>query len=285
MVSERKKDSPFIMVLTIILTISLAFNLILAVNQSGKKKLKKENVKLNQQVNGFKEEINRYQGISLSIDQVIKDANLKIEAKEKQVAGLAAGKRKTEKMNEILVHQVDSIKEQYLGVIDSLLVEREKSKVINNRIANLEELVTDLNKRLGIAGWLMADNFKVTPIKIAANNKKHGTALAKRAGEFEICFDLLPNRTTKPGSRNIYVVITAPDARILFDSRSAEHTFHHPEYNKQAECSYAEAVNYNNQKLSHCLIIKPEDTMTTGLYVAELFTDENKLGMTTFTLR
>lgn len=285
MTFEKKKDSSFITVLTIILTISLAINLILAVNQSGNKKLKKENVKLNQQIDGFKEELNKYQGISLSIDKVIKDANLKIEAKEKQIAGLIAGKRNLEKRNKLLVHQVDSIKEQYLGVIDSLLVEREISKVINNRIANLEELVTDLNKKLGIASWLIADNFKVTPVKKTANNKKHATGLAKKVDGFKVCFELLPNRTSKPGSRNIYVVLTAPDAKVLFDTRSAEHTFHHPEYNKLAECSYSESVDYENQMLSHCFIVKPEGTLPTGLYVAELFTNENKLGMTTFSLR
>ncbi len=283
--TKKKLNDKLVIVLTAILTISLAFNLILAVSKSGKGVLINENTKLNQQIAQYKDELNKYQGISQSIDQAIKDAKLSIEAKEKQIASLIQGKRRSEKENKVLIQQVDSIKEQYLVVIDSLLVEREKNKVINNRIASLEEIVNDLNTRIGVAGWLIADNFRVTPVKKAANNKKNPTALVKKVNEFEICFDILENKTSKPGSRNIYIVITSPDARVIYDSHAETKTFHHPEYDKLAECSLTEVIEYKNQKLSHCISLIPGSTLSTGLYVAELFTEENKLGMTTFSLK
>ncbi len=285
MPTEKKFNDRLVIVLTVILTLSLAFNLILGVSKSGKKVLRNENTKLNQQITWFKDELNKYQGISQSIDQVIKDANLKIEAKEKMIAGLIMKRQRTEQENKVLIHQIDSIKEQYLVVIDSLLVESEKNKVINNRIASLEEVVNDLNKKIGVAGWLIADNFRVTPVKKTANNKKNPTALVKRVNEFEVCFDILENKTSKPGPRNMFIVITSPDARVIYDSRAETKTFHHPEYDKLAECSFTESINYKNQKLSHCIYLNPGTTLTAGLYVAELFTEENKLGMTTFSLK
>ena len=184
-----------------------------------------------------------------------------------------------------LLLQLDSLQIQHLGMIDSLLVEREQRKVINQKIEGLEAVINDLNTKLGIAGMLLGDNLVVTPLKQNKKGKRQPTAMVQRAYEFELCFDILENRLSKPGLKQIYFVITSPNAEVLVDQGAGNPDFFHPEYKSQAHCSKIEEINFQNMKIHLCSTIRPEQVSSTGLYIVEIFSDNHKLGMTSFTLR
>jgi hypothetical protein len=174
------------------------------------------------------------------------------------------------------------LQSEYLTTIDSLLVERQKNLAINSRLENMNEMVNDLRKQLGYSKELIAENFSVEPKK----SNKATTSLAKRTGKLQICYDIIQNKAARSGAYEVYIVITSPDGVVLKNrSMTDDALFMHPEYNKMAKFSQKETINYQNQKLSFCHIFIPENTLSPGLYVAEIFTSDNKLGMVTFTLR
>lgn len=104
--------------------------------------------------------------------------------------------------------------------------------------------------------------------------------------EINICIDILENRISKPGKKTVYFVITSPNASVILDSRvGAGIKFYNPEFKTNAICSKAEEIDYSNLKTAVCTSVYPEQPLVSGLYVVEVFNDENKIGMTTFSLR
>jgi hypothetical protein len=233
----------------------------------------------------YQNELNKYRGISLKIDNAVAAGNAKIIELEKQLGVWEKSNKLKDKVHEKLMLQLDSVNEQYLGVIDSLLVERENNKLINIKIEDLEETIAELNKKVGLGSFLIADNLKVNPVKKIVRDKKHYTALAKKVQEFEVCLDVMENKIAKAGERKVYFVLTSPNAKVLVDGEGEASVFQHVVYKTTAECSKVERVNYKNQKVSLCTTIKVNTLIESGIYVLEVFLDENKLAMTTFSLK
>ena len=79
--------------------------------------------------------------------------------------------------------------------------------------------------------------------------------------------------------------MAAPDATVVFDNPGGEKIFNHPDYKKQAQYSLLDNLDYENEKTNLCIGIIPSVDLKPGLYVAELYTDTYKPGMTTFSLK
>ncbi len=287
--NANKPDSAIVKLLTALLALSLGLNGILILKRydffPARKVLVEQNKKLDEQIIHYRNEINKYQGISKKIDEVIHDANKKIEAKEKQILALYKDKKMKQRENNRLVEQVDSLQEEYMNVIDSLLVIREHNTLNNNKIQSLEQVISNLNQKLGVAERLVGDNFVVSPLKVNNSGKIQQTAIAKKVQEIDVCFDIVENRISQPGLKTFYVVITSPEAKTLVDIREEEPTFNNPEFKTEAVYTKMEKVNYTNEKVNICANIKLENEIQSGLYVAEIFTEDSKLGITTFSLK
>ena len=286
---NKTGESFLVKVLSLIIILSVSGNIILLSKRTNtfpaKKELMVANEKLVKQVNKYKMEINKFKGISSQIDIAVRDANAVIESKEKQISQLKREKRFKETENQYLSAQLDSINEKYIGIIDSLLVEREKTKIINNKIEGLEDIIQQLNLKIGVASLIAGDNLKITPWKKNNAGKRTETALAKKTSEIDICFDILENKISKSGLKKIYFVVTSPNAEILIAESNPSQIFYHPEFKKDARYSALQTIDYKNQKIQVCATIKPEITPLTGLYVVEIFSEENKLGTKTFSLK
>jgi len=274
---------------SIILTISLLINVVLLVLMADlfpvKKVLKTTNKELTEQLKTANNEISRYKGISVQIDNVIRDAELKIQRKEKEISRLLRGKKLQADENTRLINEIDSLKELYLTSIDSLLVERERSQVLNNTLESMNETMDALRDQLGLARELITDNLVVEGKKVNNQGRKQSTALAKKTDQLSVCFDIIPNRVTSEGMKTIFIVVTSPDGTIIKDIELIEDVFWHPEYKKNAELSKTDIINYQKQKMSFCSSITPGQKLIPGLYVVEIFSKDNKLGMSTFSMR
>ncbi|MBI9068768.1 MAG: hypothetical protein JEZ09_15845 [Salinivirgaceae bacterium] len=287
--SNNQSESKWVKLLLLVVGISLGLNAIQFIKRTevfpSKKELITENKNLNQEINKQYNELNKYKGISKKIDKTIDIGAAKIAEKEKQIEKLIREKKWNDKAFKKVSFQLDSIREQYLDVIDSLLVTRESIKFINSKIASQEEVISKLNNKIGLGSLLIGDDLLVRAIKKSNREAKQYTALAKRTSEIEVCINILENKISKSGDRNIYFVITSPDAKVLIHGEGESIKFKHPDYETLAECSKVEKASYKNQKINLCSTIKSATKLPIGLYVVEVFTDENKIGMTTFSLK
>jgi hypothetical protein len=94
----------------------------------------------------------------------------------------------------------------------------------------------------------------------------------------------MDNKVTDPGMKDFYIRILTPNAEVLSDSDEPL-TFMHPELKQKVVYSKEETINYKNQKTNICFKWVGTEKYIPGLYIVEVFTKENKLGTTTFTLK
>ncbi len=218
------------------------------------------------------------------MDEVVKDATQKLEEKEQKIRTLLSEKQLKEDENQKLLDEVAAIREKYFDSIDSLLLAKQINKSLNNTISGMSNIIDELSIKLGYASRLNVESLTVKPLKKSFANKEMQTALAKRTLKLKICFDVMDNKVADPGMKDFYIRILTPNAEVLSDSDEPL-TFMHPELKQKVVYSKAETINYKNQKTNICFKWVGTEKYKPGLYIVEVFTKENKLGMTTFTLK
>jgi hypothetical protein len=210
--------------------------------------------------------------------------NTSVEEQEKKIRAVLSDKKILEADNQKLIQEIDAIKEKYVDAIDSLFVAKQLNKSLNNTLDLMYDRIDELNTKLGYASRLSVDGIQVTPLKKTFANKEAQTAIAKRTQKIKICFNLLDNKVADPGMKDLYIRILTPDAEVLSDS-DPKLTFKHPELKQDVVYTTEETVNYKNKTESICVKWQGTELYKPGLYIVEVFSKDNKLGMTTFTLK
>ncbi|MGH2645674.1 MAG: hypothetical protein ACRDE2_17115, partial [Chitinophagaceae bacterium] len=72
-----------------------------------------------------------------------------------------------------------------------------------------------LTSQVSLGSVLHASDFHITPLHVKRNGKEIATTKAKRADMMRISFVIDKNRIALPGSKTLYVCITAPDGSPL----------------------------------------------------------------------
>ncbi len=290
--SLKEKLNLLLSLLAIVLSISLALNFIQFHKRNKATPLKKELIKSNlntrkltTELQNARLEINKYKGISVKLDGVIKEANLKIDQQEKKILTMAGNRKLVEAENMKLTAEIDTLRELYLEVIDSLLIARKINSTLNNNIALMQDRIGELNTRLGNLKRLNTDNITVITLKKDMIGRSNTTALARRTAQVRICFDILPNPVAYSGLETFYIRILNPIGDVLTDSPGVSGSFIHPEFKVEVPYTLSEGFNYKNEKMNVCFNWKESESYMQGLYIVELYTKDYKIGMTTFTLK
>lgn len=271
-----------------VLAISLSLNVLLFIKRTeifpSKRILLHEKLTLDSLTNQYRDELYKYRGISERIDNIIADGAEQIHKKEIQIQSLYQRNKNLKESNDTLLFQLDSLKNSYLTTIDSLIVERKEKNLINDKFKNMEETIADLNKKVGLGSLLIGNNLEVQPLKYKSNGKTQVTAISAKTVDLKVCVTVLENKISKRGIRNIYFVLTSPEAKVI-THKGASQYFVHPEYNTGASFSKRETINYTGKSAELCSVITPQGSLVPGLYIVEVFCDENKLATSTFTLK
>jgi hypothetical protein len=286
--SEKLSKTFYIWFLVVLFIISLVANIYLMQNESKVKLdsqfIKQKNEQIAKTLERAKNELKKHKGVSAKMDEIVKDATQKLEEKERKIRVLLSDKKLLDSENQRLIQEIDSIKEKYFDSIDSLLVAKQLNKSLNNTLDLMYERMDELTTKLGYASRLNVEALTVKPLKKSFANKEMQTALAKRTLKIKICFDVMDNKVTDPGMKDFYIRILTPDAVGLTDSEEPL-TFMHPELKQKVIYTKEETINYKNQKTNICFKWEGTEQYIPGLYIVEVFTKDNKLGMTTFTLK
>jgi hypothetical protein len=96
---------------------------------------------------------------------------------------------------------------------DKVVLTAEKEKLSQDLTATTV-IKDDLVKKVDIASTLNASNITITPVKIRKNATEKITATAKRVDKLVISFDV-NNRIAEPGLKDVYVLVTGPDGKLI----------------------------------------------------------------------
>jgi predicted nuclease with TOPRIM domain len=192
------------------------------------------------------------------------------------------------------------------GKIDGLFAEIEKLKGENQQLTNAnEQLNTDktqlstekeglqqnlnttkgenkqLEEKVDIASTLHASNIGIIAIRLKSSGKESETTTAKRADLIRISFNIDENRVTPSGTKDIYVVVTGSDDKVITEGAS----FTTRDEGTKAYTSKV-SVNYEQNKIIPVSFDwKQTDRYKEGNYKIEIYNNGFKIGQGIKTLK
>jgi len=75
----------------------------------------------------------------------------------------------------------------------------------------------ELTSTLDVGSTFSASNIAITPVNEKKNGKEKATSTAKRVDKLVVSFDV-ENRIAKSGPADMYIIVTAPDGKVVSDA-------------------------------------------------------------------
>ena len=180
-----------------------------------------------------------------------------------------------------------TIMKRYLGQIDSLnnlnkkLVAenvgyRKKVADEKSRADIAEERAAELSNKIKLGAIVKARNVQIAAYNTGGTN----VTRASRASQFKTDLTLTANELTLAGTRNVYVRIKGPDGAVLSGGADCYFEFEGDmiSYSAQRE------IDYDGQDLDVSIYFK-YDSLTPGVYSAEIYMDGYQIGSAEVSLR
>jgi regulator of replication initiation timing len=100
---------------------------------------------------------------------------------------------------------------------------KEEKSVLEQNLATTNTEKEELSKTVDVGSTFSASNIKVTPVDEKKSGKEKNTATAKRVDKLLVSFDV-ENRIAKSGPADMYLIVTAPDGKVISDASMGSST-------------------------------------------------------------
>lgn len=185
------------------------------------------------------------------------------------------------------INTLKSIMRNYVIQIDSLNRINKKLTAENIEIKQQADWTRERNQKLesdakrmqeviARASALKTENFVVYPI-----NKRGRETNLNKCYQLKADFVIAENITAKRGERTVYLRITRPDDKVIAFSADATFKYQNVNLNYTAKRSF----DYEGERLEVSIFWPNDGSLIRGRYIAELFSDNENIGSTEFTLK
>jgi FtsZ-binding cell division protein ZapB len=179
-----------------------------------------------------------------------------------------------------------TIMKGYIATIDSvnqlnnaLTVEnsemRDRVEEVQDRNSLLEERQENMSEIIEVGRVLQCVEIEAMGVRILSSGRQRETSRADRTDMIKVCFALLANRISEPGSKLLHLRITGPNEQVLLsgdeDGYSASRT-----------------IDYANERLDACVFYTNEGEgsgLEPGTYLVEILEGEIVIGSVTTDMR
>jgi hypothetical protein len=160
---------------------------------------------------------------------------------------------------------------QELTVANSTL-KLEKTDLETN-LATTKTEKEDLEKTVDVASTFSASNIQVVPIDERKSGKEKVKTTAKRVDKLVVSFDV-ENRIAKSGQTDMYLIVTAPDGKVISDGANVLNT------RTDGDKSFTAKIPVNYEQGTRKPIQFPlkYNDFTTGDYKIEIYHNGFKIG-------
>lgn len=247
---------------------------------------------LQNEFNEASKKMDELNGANLELKGTLAEKNAEIEEKRKEIssilkkskasaAELSRAKKLIAELNgqiQDFVAQIEQLKAENLQLTDAntqLTTERDNLVTEKTQIQeNLAATETAKKHVEDVASTLHASNIGITAINVKGSGKEVSTSTAKRADLMRINFDIDENRIAPSGTKEIYVVVTAPDGTPI----TAGETFTTRE---EGDKKFTSKVNVNYEQGKRIPVSfdwKKGAKYQTGDYRIEIYHNGFKIG-------
>jgi hypothetical protein len=163
---------------------------------------------------------------------------------------------------------------QELNVANTSL-KQEKADLETNLVTTKTEKA-DLEKTVDVASTFSASNIQVTSVDERKSGKEKATTKAKKVDKLVVSFDV-ENRIAKSGAADMYLVVTAPDGKVITDPAAGASTLNTREegdkqFTARVPVEYVQGKRQNVQFPIH------QSGFATGNYKIEIYHNGFKIG-------
>src|SRR5215470_3999866 len=211
--------------------------------------------KLKTEINSILHKKNATQAELAKAKQLINELNSKIETLEADNARLTGENQQLTSANTQLTTEKTTLEQN-----------------LQTTTAEKDELASTVD----VASTFSASNFKITPINEKRNGKEKTTTTAKRVDKLVVTFDV-ENRIAKSGPADMYVIVTAPDGKVMSDASLGSGTFTSRNDGDRAYTSKY-SINYEQGTRKGVNIPIRQSGFQTGDYKIEVYQNGFKIG-------
>ena len=141
----------------------------------------------------------------------------------------------------------------------------------------------ELASTVDVASTFSASNFQISPIHEKKNGKEKTTSTAKRVDKLVVSFDV-ENRIAKSGPADMYVIVTAPDGKVISDPSMNSGTF---TTRNEGDKTFTSKVTVDYEQGTRKAMSVPirQNDFQTGDYKIEVYHNGFKIGEGVKTLK
>ena len=173
------------------------------------------------------------------------------------------------------VVQIDSLNQLNQKLAKENTEVRKQMNWVRERNQKLENQQKDMKEVIAQASALRTENFVVYPV-----NKRDKETNWKKCYNLKAEFVITKNVTAKRGDRVIYLRLKRPDDKVIAFSEKSFFKYQ----NVSLTYSAKREINYEGDRLEMAIYWPYDGSLVKGKYVAELFSDNELIGSTEFTL-
>ena len=141
----------------------------------------------------------------------------------------------------------------------------------------------ELASTVDVASTFSASNFQISPIHEKKNGKEKTTTTAKRVDKLKVDFDV-ENRIAKSGPADMYVIVTAPDGKVISDPSMNSGSF---TTRNEGDKTFTSKVSVDYEQGTRKAMSVPirQNDFQTGDYKIEVYHNGFKIGEGVKTLK
>ncbi len=150
---------------------------------------------------------------------------------------------------------------------------KEEKATLETNLAASDSEKGDLQKTVDVASTFSASNISITPVNERKNGKEKSTSTAKKVDKLVVSFDI-ENRIAKSGPADMYLIVTAPDGKVITNDGNVLNT------RTDGDKSFTARIPVNYEQGTRKAVQFPirQDNFQTGNYKIEVYHNGFKIG-------
>jgi uncharacterized protein YoxC len=260
------------------------------------KEVESQNMELQSELDSLLAEHNRIKEQYGELSDQLSEKDSIIQASAAEIEKLINSQADYNRIKKQLA-RLQNISQEYVKEMDQLYQENKALKEENQQVRadleqerevtrNMQKSNDDLSQRISNAAVYKAYNIKSAGYLVRNKGTEEQTDKANKVKRIKTTLMLGENSLIEPGPVNVYCRIAIPETgKVLTMGSGDTYSFVHNGQRLQYSCKTV--INYNNKAENVTLNwdLMSDDKAIKGQYSVQLYTDDQFLGETFFTLR
>ncbi len=162
----------------------------------------------------------------------------------------------------------------------TLIVEKDS---LTSNLATTQEEKKVLEGTVDVGSTFSASNIAITPVNEKSSGKEKETTTAKKVDKLVVSYNV-ENRIAKSGPADMYIIVTAPDGKVISTETTGGGTFTTRTDGDQT-FTYKTTINYEQGTRQNIQVPLIQDKFQTGDYKIQVYHNGFKIGEGVRTLK